>query len=174
MIFLPLFTAMAVVTPNPRWVEAEVAKWEPLDIEVEVVSKPCGYINAYYFPTDRIVVMCSELYKTPDLARFVLNHELAHAFNHQHGLDWGDDGEFKADELAFLMSDGKAVLAATKWFLDSASAAVEGDTHPAELDRAAMLICLDEGWRDEDRQCATYYRSALATWTLLVNQTERM
>jgi len=32
-----------------------------------------------------------------------------------------------------------------------------------------MLLCLDQGWRNEDRMCRAYYRSAWADWSLIVN-----
>lgn len=173
---IALALTLALTTPAkapkvPAYVQDVVDRWAPLDIDVKVVAEKCGQDNAWYAPEEHRVTLCTELFDRPELTRFVLNHELAHAFDRQHGIDWGHDEEFKADELAFMMSSPDEVQAGIKWFLSGPFSA--GDDHPADVDRAAMLMCLDVGWRGEDRMCATYYRSAYATWAMLIVQTER-
>lgn len=154
---------------NPKYVDEVVDRWEDAHIDVKVESRHCGMENAWYTYKTRTVTLCDELFNRPSLVRFILNHELSHAFNHQHGLEWGPDEEFKADELAWFFSNTDEVLAGVQWFLDDAAAkATSADPHPPSLDRAAMLLCLDAGWREEDRMCGIYYRSAASTWTLIV------
>lgn len=144
-----------------------------MDISVEVVSYACGGVNAFYDRDENRVELCSELFVSPELTRAVLNHELAHAFFDQHGLNDALDGveEFNADELSWFFDRADETLAIERFFLVLAQ--YEGDEpsdeHPLSLDRAAMFICLDAGaYDDEDAQCRAYLNSAQDKWGILV------
>ncbi len=158
-----------VLTPNAPLVAEVQARWDWLHLDVTVVSVSCGYDNAYYLPSDQIIVMCDDLYDRPELASWVLAHELGHAFMFQRGVPQRRgtlDQERVADEMAFLMSTVEESVAAAKWFLESVDA---DGVHPPDLDRAASLLCLISGREGEERMCRLYYDSMLAHWVRILD-----
>jgi hypothetical protein len=172
---LALVLALAAADPEPKPVPAEVAAemkdWADLGIKATLTSTHCGMDNAFYFPGLNTVVLCDELFDRPDLARFVLNHEMGHAAMTQLGI--GDvDGEAGADELAFWMSDQAAVFAGASWFLGMVDGSPHDpeDPHPSPLDRAASLLCLSDGTDPHPvvRHCAVYARSSYMHWVRIL------
>lgn len=164
-MILPVLYALA---PVPDYVPEVVSRWADL-VDVEVVARDCGIENAWYFPADDIVVLCTELFDRPELTRAILNHELAHAFMDQHGIPQSEAG---ADELGFFFMTDEEVYSIARWFLDHPGPGSD-DGHPADLDRAGMFLCLQSV--DEEggsRECRVYYRSALEKWLALIAVTE--
>jgi hypothetical protein len=173
---IPLILALTLSKPVPDYVPQVLENWEGL-VEVTILATDCGEDNAYYYPDEDTVVLCTELFDRPELTRFILNHELAHAFNDQSGMPW-IDSEAAADELAFFMSDQDEVFAGAKWFLGLAKgrkyedSSKTWDQHPHPLDRAGSLLFLAEArWepKDASMQCRIYLRSTLAHWLRWVN-----
>jgi len=154
-----LLSFLFFVVPNPPWVRDVQARWGPT-MQAEVVTVACGQMNAYYFKSDDLVVMCQELYVDLDLSAWVLNHELGHAFMDHYDVPGSERG---ADELAFLMSTQPENLAAARWFMRLGH---PSNGHPASMERAASLICLNDG-REEpgvDRACTAYASSVEEHW----------
>lgn len=147
---------------------AVVAEWAP--VTAEVVEADCGQVNAFYFPEDRRVVLCTEMVdQLPAPAvRGVLEHEMAHAAMDQLGLP-ETDPEADADELGTLVALDHHRLdevADTAAWLMTLPAAPEGDPHPQPMDRAGMLLCLMDGSEAEPANpgCALYFRRATSGW----------
>jgi hypothetical protein len=156
----PALVEEVAFLPVPEWVDEVVSRWGDL-IKVTVRVQFCGVDNAWYTLATDTVTLCSDMFDRPELVRFVLNHELAHALVDQHGLPW-IDYEFAADELAFMFSHDDEVYAAVAWFLEDPGPGSE--VHPPDIDRAAALLCLQAGYDGTDRMCAAYYRSAVGAW----------
>src|SRR5687768_13447940 len=95
-----LLIFLSATKPVPAHLEDSLDRWEGLIPEVTLKALDCGYENAFYYPAAKTVVMCTELFDRPDLARGILQHELAHAFLDQNGLR---QSEFSADELGFMV-----------------------------------------------------------------------
>lgn len=163
-MILPLLVALKTLTPNPSYIEEAMTRWEVAGLDVEVVSHPCGEVNASYTPADQRIEMCTELYANPELAVFVFNHEMGHAFMFQRGIP---NSEAAADELGFLMSSDDEVLEGARFFLAMGGSESKDGDHPADLDRAASLLCLLDG-RDpnsDNRVCRAYQASVFTNWT---------
>jgi Zn-dependent peptidase ImmA (M78 family) len=162
-----LLLSLLFLTATPNDVDDVMERWEGL-VDVDVYAADCGEENAWFQPADNAIVMCNELRRDPELYRWVLAHELGHAFMWQHEVPvrWGTkDQERVADELAFFMSTDEETQAAARWFMSHAERKQRaGDPHPAALDRAAALVCLSAGRANEDRMCHAFYDSALAHW----------
>lgn len=163
-----LLLALAAV---PDYVPEVLERWAPLDIEVTVRAQKCGHDNAFYDPEQDTVTLCTELFDRPELTRAILNHELAHAYFDQHEVPV-QDAEFEADELGFMFSTEDENWAAAAWHVQLADhdhPRVMGQ-HPSHLDRAAMYLCLLDGFSDEpvERKCAVYARSVMAGWLRIV------
>lgn len=172
-MILPLFYTFALVKPVPAWVPEVVSRWGDL-VDVTVLARDCGHENAFYYPGDDTVVLCTELFKDRDLAAGILNHELAHAFFDQHDLDFGGQEEFNADELGWMFSTSEESTAQAAWHLDKADAEdprwLHG--HPRDIERAWMYLCLDDGFMDPENasnECFVYTRSVRAKWTAILN-----
>lgn len=177
-----LLPAIALVTPNPAWLPEVQERWEGLGLEVEVVSIHCGYDNASYSPSKRVIVMCDDLYNRPDLAKWIFNHEMGHALTFQLGVPMdptGVDEERVADEVAFFASKDVENYAAIKWFMDKAAsgrARNPADPHPSAFDRAGELLCLQVGWEHNDlppvdtydHACKMMFESLSAHWSRLI------
>jgi len=141
--------------------------WDQTGTTVRLLTAECGQENAYYFPDDEMVVMCEELLDRPALARFVLHHEMGHAFMFQHGIPNSERG---ADELAVLMATIDETYAAAKWFMDQNQTHRAGDPHQSDLDRAGALLCLADGIFEEGaaRECRLYAESVAEHWARVV------
>jgi Zn-dependent protease with chaperone function len=147
---LILYLFGLTTTNPPEVVDTVLQRWEDAGIEVQVVSVHCDEDNAAYYHEDKLIVMCDDLYDRPELARWVLAHELGHAFTMQHDvpMTYGHDEERSADELAFLTSETDENYAAARWFLHlhkQHPIHMTADPHPAPLDRAAELLCMLDG-----------------------------
>lgn len=175
---LTLFSAHAPAAtpkapPLPVYVDAVVEEWaETFHVEVRVKAITCGYDNAWYDPEARQIELCSDLFDRPELTRWVLHHELAHAVADHRGIPYEIDGETGADELAMVMATEDENLAAAQWFLYASIGKDHSptDPHATDLDRAAAILCFLEGSDPEpsDRVCAIYARSVVANWVRLV------
>lgn len=163
---------LATATPAPPQVLDAVERWEWVGLDVSISARSCGYQNAWYDIRQRSVTLCTELFEDPDMAAFVLSHELAHAFMYQREVPQnsdGHDGERAADELAFFMSTQDEVYAAARWFLSMGDRDDTGMEHPSPRKRAGALLCLDMGRSGEDHLCERMYDSALAHWVRIFN-----
>lgn len=162
-----LISTLHLAAPRtPAYITQAQKAWEGL-VEVEVITTHCGQENAAYYPGLNLVEMCEELYRDPDLAVAIFNHEMGHAFMHQHDIPNSERG---ADELSMLMSTPDQLAAAARWFLESAAEGGNdsGDdgNHQSDLDRAAALLCFMDG-SDPDpvsRVCRVYARSVDENW----------
>lgn len=155
------------VAPTPEALVADVMeRWEWTGVTAGVVEVDCGKTeNAWYDPGPDQVSMCSSLWAKPDLAKWVLAHELSHAWMFEHKVPQRlgtYDQERSADELAFLMSDEDENAAAAKWFLGQGP--IDDGVHPVALDRAGSILCLDAGREGWHPVCRLYFASVLGHW----------
>jgi Putative metallopeptidase len=135
-----------------------------------ITQADCGEENAYYFGALHLVVMCREMDAMPAVARFVLNHELGHAWSAAHGVP---DSERAADELALIMSTKDEAFAAAAWFNRMADEQGDAhnplDPHQPHRDRASTFWCLTYGLHAPTQTssiCRMYAASVLEHWTL--------
>ena len=161
---------MPLVHVPPHLVEAE-HQWDATGTTVLLLATECGQDNAYYFPEEEVVLLCSELFDRPALARWVLHHEMGHAYMDQHGVP---DSERGADELATLVADLNETYAAAMWFLSMNGPPIPGDSHQPMLDRAGAAICLAEGMYapGAPRECRLYAESVAEHWARIVLMVE--
>lgn len=146
----------------PTYVPEVLDRWADT-VKVTVTTTHCGFDNAWYTLGKGTITLCDDLFNRPALTRFVLNHELGHAFMDQHDIPFIDP-EAAADELAFFMSTDDEVYAGAAWFL-SMGGTTPGAEHPSDLDRAGSLLCLQSAQEDVgSRECRIYLRSALSHW----------
>lgn len=167
MIHLLIALALATPVPAPPQVLDVVDRWEWVGLDVSIKAESCGYENAWYQPSKKQITLCTELFRDPDLAAFVLSHELAHAFMWQMDVPQrrGEhDQERVADEMAFLFSTRDEVTAAARWFIRMGDRDDSEDEHPSPRKRAGALLCLDMGRAAEDELCERMYDSMLAHW----------
>lgn len=137
------------------------------EVKVDVVQASCGEENAMYFPSLDLVVMCRELDHLPAAARFVLNHELGHAWMDQHDIA---DSERGADELALLMSTKDEAVAAAAWFDGMVDSTNPFDEHQLHSERAASFRCLAYGLHLPEQTtgiCRMYAGSVREQWARL-------
>lgn len=134
-------------------------------------TRDCGEINAYYSVTTDTVTLCSELLdaEPPAIVRFVLAHELAHATMRQLSIQ---NDETSADELGALVElelDPGDVWATASWILSNEEP-TKGDSHPGNLSRAQMMVCLADGAEEHPAswQCEVYYKRAVQLWTRIL------
>ena len=161
---LPLLANAAVAIP--AYLAAAQSEWEDMaEVHVTIKMKHCGYDNAWYTPGARTVTVCDDLVAKPALLRFVFNHEMAHAYFHQRRVPVSDE-ELMADELAFWVTADADVADTARWFLEMGSDEDTADGHPADLTRAASLLCLLDGVdaNPVNRQCVAYARSSRSHW----------
>ncbi len=169
-----LFLFGLATSNDPDVVDEVLDRWSGAGLDVEVVSVHCGYDNAAYYPAAQLVVMCDDLYNRPDLARWILSHELGHAFMWQHEVPQQrgtPDQERVADELAFLTSEPDENYAAARWFLQLAKRHPihnPSDEHPDPLDRAGAVLCLQAGTEGQNRLCRLYLESVQAHWMRII------
>jgi hypothetical protein len=168
-----------LITPNAPLVDDVLSRWEGAGLEVEVVSVHCGDDNAAYYPATKLIVMCDDLYDRPELASWILSHELAHAFMWQHDVPQRrgtKDQERVADELAFLTTEPAETYAAARWFMDLHKAHPKrspNDPHPDPLDRAGSVLCLQQGKEGGNRTCRLYLESVQAHWMRILDWVNR-
>lgn len=176
---VPVHKAPPIIPPVPAYLKEVLERWDVAKLDVTITLAQCGEINATYTPTEDLhesvpphtIEMCVEDLADPDGAKFILNHELAHAYFDQHGLYLGWEEEFAADELASLMSTKDELTAAARFFLTQPF--TTGDAHPADLDRAAAILCYLDGIEEQpaSRVCAIYARSIQDGWTRTISLT---
>lgn len=166
---LGLALALTLAQTNPSFVDEVLERWDGTGISVDVVSVRCGEENAYYFPEDKVVVLCTELFARPLTARFVLGHELGHAWMDQHGVPGSERG---ADELALITSPIDEAYAAAVWFMEMGQTASGNDgVHQSHMDRAATFMCVADGLWDPEhatRTCRVYADSVYEHWQRVV------
>lgn len=121
------------------------------EVEVTVVWRPCGHMNAYYASRSRLIILCTELGRNRSVALLFAAHEMGHAITHQ--LTSHVD-EQAADELAAM---AMIMGGYTKELLDSAiyfrlkkeQGHVKGDPHPSAGYRAWFFACMGS-WDSND------------------------
>jgi hypothetical protein len=169
-VLAPFLVTLALAntpTPVPAWVPDLLEAWEPL-VQPRVVVDQCGGINGWYQGSTHTIGLCVETFDHPQLARWIFQHELAHAFMAQHGL-LDLEYEFAADELATLMADTQDVLAAAQWFSQMDYEPDAADPHPAPLERARTILCLERGFEETAGVCHSYLTSARDNWLRIID-----
>jgi hypothetical protein len=156
-----------IVTALSPDLSATARRWKG-KVAVDVVQASCGMENAMYFPSLQLVVMCRELDYSPAMARFVLNHEMGHAWMYQHDVPNSERG---ADELALLMSTKAEAIAAADFF-DKLGEDDDGDDgeHQSHTDRAATFRCVAYGLHMPTQTtaiCRMYAESLREQWARL-------
>lgn len=175
LLALILAIIPAAAPAQPPLVAEVLARWEWFGLDVKVTSEHCDQDNAWYNFKTHVITMCDDLYDRPDLARWILAHELGHAFMWQRDVPQRRgtlDQERVADEMAFLMSTTDEGYAAASWFLGAAREELgddPDDEHPTSLDRAASLLCLLDGREGHSRTCQAFYSSVLAHWVRILD-----
>jgi hypothetical protein len=169
---MSLFLTLALLF-QPAFIKDVTSRWADTGVEVDAVAASCGYENAFYVPDMRLIVVCRELVEADEAnARFVLNHELGHAWMFQHGVPNSERG---ADELAVLMSTKAEALANAHWLMrlakeEGADAGDDDGQHQTHADRAASVFCLTYGLYEPDKTtpvCRMYAESLREQWTRL-------
>lgn len=181
-VVLPLVITLVGVGPGhpvkadhiaPQIAAAEAAYREAgLVPTAHVLIEHCGQMNAFYRWDDSLL-LCDELDGLrPNVIRFIAAHEYAHAVVREYGVPIGD-GEAAADELASLVllasNDRDAVVAGADFLLTTREPGKD-DPHPPGLQRARMLLCLDDGsdaYSSVDPNCLLYYHRAISHWEAL-------
>lgn len=162
---IPALLAIALITQPPIVAET-AARWDGHGVQVAAVAVNCGYENAFYFDSLGLVAVCNEMLEHgPDVARFVINHEMGHAWMAQNGIG---DSERGADELALLMSTKKEALAAAAYFhgLGSGDDGDDGQ-HQSHQARGDEFVCLAYGLYDPMQTavvCRMYAASVRENW----------
>lgn len=148
----------------------------------------CGFINAFYAPTDDIgifkgvpmllpghtVFICNEVLQEPlAFVRFVVAHEMSHAIVDQYGIPVTGSQEAAADELAAVsliaLGFREDVGDAGLWHAGHPGTEDPMDEHPSNNRRAWTLTCYADGAKDDgSRYCKRYFRTALVNWTRLI------
>lgn len=149
-----------------------LAEWAWLDVDANLAIIPCGQENAGYWAPLHEIFICQELidHQGPDVVRFVVSHELAHAFMDQHRVPSVNE-EAAADELATLVlldNSQDEVYSGASWLLDQADDPT--GEHPPGLDRARSILCLADGHSKKPSVpfCKGYYNSAKDSWTRVI------
>jgi hypothetical protein len=145
-------------------------------VETRVTWETCGEINAYYFPSQRKVVLCTELQAfSPGVVRYILAHELSHAVIMQRDVAYTTSHEGAADELAALvliwMGRDTDVLEGARFWATLGRPENPFDDHFGDVRRAWNMTCLVAGSRDDgiySRGCTETYRRAVRAWVRLL------
>lgn len=137
------------------------------DVEVNVVWKPCGEYNAFYYAGSKTIVLCTEMEAFPDAAVFFAAHEMGHAITHQL---LSELNEADADELAALalIEDDQATLLAKAglyWKVKSFQGHIKNDPHPSAGYRAWFLVCMAAGL-DSPGECQDLLEITAWKWQL--------
>jgi hypothetical protein len=136
------------------------------EVEVEIVWRPCGQVNAFYYPSDKRIVMCTETEKIPGAAVFFAAHEMGHAVAIQL-LSTRD--EAAADEIAALamleLGMGKELLEAAIYFKkDGNQYHEDGDSHPSHGYRAWFLACMGASMDGAPAACVNLANTTRMKW----------
>lgn len=182
-VMLSLLIAASVCTTDIPEHVVNMAELEPVidayktlwHVEPKIEHEACGEVNAYYSPLYDTITLCDEMLVEPTpVVRFVLAHELAHAAMTKAGLP---PSEASADELAALIElrlKRDDVVATAAWFLaNGIKDSPANGLHPRNLDRAKMLVCLDDGFDDHpaNEGCYFYEHRAVAMWQTFMEAT---
>jgi len=154
-----------------------------------LVAADCGTINAFYLPSQDVVVVCRELVRYladvghPGAIRVVLAHELGHAMIHELDLPVTGSEESAADEfanailplLSRMTGDPRyadAVLDIGRLYLERAQPEFPLDDHPSDLRRAGEALCMHAGATEPDSHpaCARRYRAVIRVWNRLLDK----
>lgn len=173
---LSLFLLATPQTSSHRAVESVIRTMSIPGVDVVVLYRDCGGVNAAYAPWLKAVLVCNELLKEPEgVQRFVAAHEMAHAIIDQRAIPVPGSEEAAADELGALalLATGQedAVLAMSIWFLEHAKGGenVEDD-HQSFQKRAHVLACLADGSEadPDSADCEFHYLHAVSVWRRLL------
>lgn len=147
-------------------------------VDFTIVVEECGEVNSYYFPALHRITLCKELLALDHaLVRFVLAHEIGHAFIMQLDIPFTGSHEAAADEFAMITE----IAAGRAADLDKAAehylrAAEEGqvppwDEHPTDLQRYWRLHCAaGEALKERRMLCDTgFVKRAARTWVRLLS-----
>lgn len=110
-----------------------------------------GQFNAAYDLTSKMVHVCTSVLRAgPELTRFVVAHEMAHAMMDQLDLPYTGSGEAAADELAALYAIATDSVqdvnaAADLFWLDAELNAGWWDDHQNPGQRSRILRCFAAG-----------------------------
>lgn len=129
------------------------------DLEVRDCGPGLAGGKAWYFPSAARVVFCTETLKEADdgTSRFILAHEIAHAYIHQLRVPYTGSHEAAADELAalLLIKIGRAqdVLDASRYFHAEGKKETVSPwaDHPEHMQRFHTLRCLALEAQKKDR-----------------------
>jgi hypothetical protein len=146
------------------------------DVDVTIQWHECGFVNAWYFPGAKTVVLCEELKPFgPSIVRYVLAHEMAHAVIMQRDIPYTGSHEVAADELAALMliliDREDDVLAGAAFWGNKGDEEDPEDDHPGDLRRAYTLECIVKTLKEEPRALATcpvQFRRVIRSWNWLL------
>lgn len=140
-----------VSRPTPAVVDLLnlATKLEDPRVDIDVAFIECDYPNAYYWPASRQIEICTSLFTLePGALRFILAHEIAHAYIVQLDVPFTGLHEAAADELAaFLLiraGHTKDLLDAS-WYwltLGKTQTVAPWAEHPGNEQRYHTLRCL--------------------------------
>ena len=138
------------------------------EVEVDVTWMPCGQKNAFYFPSIKRIVLCTEMEDHPEAALLFAAHEMGHAVTHQL-IDVLDEGA--ADELAAIamVKHGHAtelLVSALYWAKKNFKGHIVGDDHPSAGYRAWFFSCMASAYDGAPKQCVDLYYTTAVKWLL--------
>lgn len=171
ILTLLLGTGMKSLALAPKHeVEAEVI-YAPVDLNLKSVEwVRCSSWNAFYYHDNHIEMCENNLKLGVPVARWVLLHEMGHAFTFTRKFTyerWGGNYEAAADEYAAVQSivrGHKEDLLAMARVLDALGGEYDpNDPHPTGVQRAARLRELYRAYLSEGPQAAPW-REALEFW----------
>lgn len=174
-LVLLALTAFTWRNPDPLDLNrVETAMMYP-GVHTTIRWEKCGEVNAYYYPPEKVVIMCHELLSLrPSIIRYILAHELAHGVILQRGVPFTGSHEVAADELAALalinegMSDD--IMDAAKFWMDRGFPEIASDDHPGDAKRGYTLRCI--AWSrdhvDYFGMCPRHYIDVARAWNQLL------
>lgn len=120
--------------------------------------------TAWYFPMARTILLCAESLadKDPGYVRFIIAHELSHAYIRQLDLPFTGSSEAAADELAvYLLTRAgyaDAVLSASEYYKSRILDLFPGFfVHPTNEQRYHMMRCLGNEAKGKTAPLCDYF-----------------
>jgi hypothetical protein len=138
-------------------------------VEIDVVWKPCGEENSYYYGGAHRIELCTEMEAHPDAALFFAAHEAGHAVTQQLAgtLDEGAADAVGALAMIRLNLRNELLGAAAYHGSQDLQAHYPGDPHPSNGYRAWFLKCLEMGSGEGalgPPECHTLYEGTKTYW----------
>lgn len=166
---------LQVISTNPAYEKLDANAHAMVDglstpmVHIDnVYYLPCGQVNAWYFDSDLYV--CLELAgESEGFQRFVVAHEMGHAYVDQMHLPIVGSEEDAADEFAALMlvvtGNSDDALDAAVYYDTHKEADVVSDEHSSNARRAYRLNCMVNGaGLDAVPSCRANYIRAVHSW----------